>query len=100
MLTQEEVIRILRNKLPYLSSNYGVKRIALFGSFAKGKQKEDSDIDILVEFKKPIGFKFMDFAEYIEKLVGRKVDILTAEGIKGIRVKEVAEDIERGVVYV
>ena len=100
MLTQEEVIRILRNKLPYLSSNYGVKRIALFGSFAKGKQKEDSDIDILVEFKKPIGFKFMNFAEYIEKLVGRKVDILTAEGIKGIRVKGVAEDIERGVLYV
>lgn len=99
MLTQE-VIKVLRNGLPYLRSNYGVKRIALFGSFAKGKQRGDSDIDILVEFKKPIGFKFIDFAEYIEKLVGRKVDILTPEGVKGIRIKEVAERIERGMIYV
>lgn len=100
MLTTEKVIKILRKELPYLGSNYGVKRIALFGSFAKGVQREDSDIDILVEFEKPIGFKFMDFVEYIEKLIGRKVDILTPEGIKGIRIKQVAEDIKRGVVYV
>ncbi len=100
MLTREEIVGVLKNDLPYLGSKYGVKRIALFGSFAKGKQMGDSDIDILVEFEEPIGFKFMDFAEYIEKLVGRKVDILTPEGINGIRIKEVAEDIERSMVYV
>jgi len=83
-----------------LSSYYGVKRIALFGSFAKGEQRADSDIDILVEFKRPIGLKFMDFAEYIEKLMNRKVDILTPEGINGIRIKSVAENIERGLIYV
>lgn len=100
MLTPRKVIEILRKELPYLGSKYGVKRMALFGSFAKGVQREDSDIDVLVEFEKPIGFRFMDFAEYVEKLVGRRVDILTPEGIKGIRIKQVAEDIERGVVYV
>ncbi|MBU4266148.1 MAG: nucleotidyltransferase family protein [Candidatus Altiarchaeota archaeon] len=100
MLTPGKVIEILRKVLPHLGSSYGVKKMALFGSFAKGVQREDSDIDILVEFEKPIGFKFMDFAEYIEKRVGRKVDILTPEGIKGIRIKQVAEDIRRGVVYV
>ena len=100
MLAQGKVIEVLKSELPYMSSNYGVKRIALFGSFARGEQKEDSDVDILVEFRKPIGFKFVDFAEYVEKLVGRKVDILTPEGVKGIRIKEVAEGIKRGVVYV
>jgi len=100
MLTQEGIIAVLRKELPHLSSYYGVKRIALFGSFAKGEQRADSDIDILVEFKRPIGLKFMDFAEYIEKLMNRKVDILTPEGINGIRIKSVAENIERGLIYV
>ncbi len=100
MLTTGKVIEILRKELPSLGSTYGVKRMALFGSFAKEVQREDSDIDVLVEFEKPIGFRFMDFAEYVEKQVGRKVDILTPEGIKAIRIKQVAEDIERGAVYV
>ena len=100
MLTKKKVIEILRKEFPYLYSKYGVKRIGLFGSFAKGTQKANSDIDIVVEFEKPIGFKFFEFAEYIEKLLGRKVEILTAEGIKGIRVKEVATDIERSLIYV
>ena len=61
---------------------------------------ERSDIDIVVEFEKPIGFKFFEFAEYIEKLLGRKVEILTSEGIKGIRIKEVAVEIKRSLLYV
>lgn len=100
MLTQEKVIEVLRRALPYLDLKYGVKRIGLFGSFAKGIQREDSDIDILVEFKKPIGFKFIELSEYIEKLLGRDVDILTPEGVKGIRIEHVAKDIERSVFYV
>ena len=91
---------ILRKNSPYLRDNYGVKRIGLFGSFAKGIQREDSDIDILVEFEKTVGFKFIELAEYFEKLLGKKVDILTSEGIKSIRLKKVARDIERSVVYV
>ena len=79
---------------------YGVKRMGLFGSFAKGTSGEDSDVDILVEFEKPVGFEFIELAEYIEELLDRRVDILTPEGIKSIRLKEVASDIERSVVYV
>ncbi|MCJ7498388.1 MAG: nucleotidyltransferase family protein [candidate division Zixibacteria bacterium] len=100
MLTQERVIELLRKEFPHLTSRYGVKRMGLFGSFAKGIQKEDSDIDIVIEFEKPIGLKFIELAEYIEKLLGRKVDILTSEGIKGIRVKKVGRDIERSIIYV
>ena len=100
MLTQKSAIEILRRELPHLRNSYGVKKIGLFGSFAKGVPREDSDIDILVELEKPIGFKFIEFAEFIERLLGTKADILTFEGIKGIRVRQVAEDIRRSVFYV
>ncbi len=100
MLTQEKARKILRRELPYLRDNFGVRRIGLFGSFAKGEQKEDSDIDILIEFEKPIGLKFVELAEYLEKVLGRQVDVLTPAGIKGIRIKKIAQEIERGIVYV
>jgi predicted nucleotidyltransferase len=100
MLTREKIIEILRKELPYFVSEYGVKRIGLFGSYAKGIQAEDSDIDILVEFERPIGLKFVEFGRYLEELLGKKTDILTPAGIKGIRIKRVARDIREGIVYV
>ena len=100
MLTQDKVIEILRKELPYFASEYGVKRIALFGSYAKDLQSEESDVDILVDFERPIGLKFIEFAEYIEKILGKKIDILTPDGIKGIRIGRVAKDVEESIVYV
>lgn len=100
MENQEKILRTLRKGFPHLKNNYQVKRLGLFGSFAKGKETRSSDIDLIVEFKNPIGLNFVEFAEYIENLLGRKVDILTPEGIKSIRIKQVARDIKRGVIYV
>lgn len=99
-MTRENVIEILRKELPYFVSQYGVKRIGLFGSYAKGTPAKDSDVDILVEFEKPIGLKFIEFAEYLEKLLGSKTDILTPGGVDGIRIKKVAENIRSSIVYV
>ncbi|MBA7677773.1 hypothetical protein ES703_86037 [subsurface metagenome] len=100
MPTREKVIDILRKELPYFVSEYGVKRIGLFGSYAKGAPIEGSDIDILVEFEKPIGLKFIEFAEYLERLLGRRVDILTPAGIESIRIERVAKNIKESIVYV
>jgi len=100
MLTREKVTEILREKYPYLVSEYGVKRIGLFGSFAKDLPTEASDIDIVVEFEHPIGFKFIEFTEYLESLFGRDVDVLTHAGIQGIRVDRIARSIEESIVYV
>ena len=100
MLTKKEIITILKTEQPYLNTIFGVKRIGLFGSYSKGIQREDSDIDIIVEFERPIGLKFVELSDYIENLLGKKVDILTPAGINSIRVKEVAEDIKRNIVYV
>ena len=99
-IMRKDVVDILRRELPYLRNNYHIKRLGIFGSFAKQKQKSNSDVDIIVEFESPIGLNFVELTEYIEKLLGRKVDIITNEGVKSIRVREVAEDIKRSVLYV
>ena len=100
MPTKEETINILKKELPYLKAFFGVKRIGLFGSFSKGIQREDSDVDIIVEFEKPIGLKFVELADYIEYILGKKVSLLTPEGIKSIRIKNVAEDIKKSIIYI
>ncbi len=100
MLTKNEITILLKKELPNLKTAFGVKRIGIFGSYSKGVQKEDSDVDIIVEFEKPIGLKFIELSDYIEKALGKKVDILTPAGIKSIRVKEVAEDIRKSIEYV
>ena len=99
MLTKKKVLQLLREDFPYLNRRYNVKRIGLFGSFASGLQQKKSDIDLFIEFKRPIGLEFIDLTEHIEKVLGRKVDAITSEGIKGIRVKEVADSIKRGIIY-
>ena len=95
-----DVREILKRELPKLKTEFGVKRIGLFGSFSSGKQKQASDVDLLIEFEKPIGFKFMIMAEYLEKRLGRKVDILTPAGVDSIRIKPIAKSILSSVVYV
>ena len=100
MLTKTEILKILKEKLPYLNTEFGVRRIGLFGSYSTGNPDENSDVDIIAEFEKPIGFRFIEFAEYIEKLFDRKADILTPAGLNSIRNKQVADEIKRTIVYV
>lgn len=99
-MTQKKIIETLKERYSYLRDNFGVRKIGLFGSFAKGIQTRDSDVDIFIELEGPMGLKFIALAEYIEKILGKKVDILTPEGIRSIRSKEIASDIQRNIVYV
>ncbi len=100
MLTKEKIADILLKNHSYLASEYGVKRIGLFGSYAKGTPTESSDIDLVVEFEHPIGFRFIEFSEYLEAILGKRVDVLTDAGIQGIRIPHVAENIKESIVYV
>ncbi len=99
-MSKRDIIAKLRTDLPYLRHNFGVKRIALFGSYAIGKATKKSDVDLMVEFQRPIGLNFIDLAEHLEKILGVKIDILTAAGIEGIRVKKIAQSIKRSLLYV
>lgn len=100
MLTREQIKRLLQEEYPHLAAEYGVKRVGIFGSYAKGLPDETSDVDIIVEFEHPIGFKFIELVEYLEHLLGRKVDVLTPAGLQGIRVHRVVQDITESIVYV
>ena len=95
-----DIVETLKEHKQEIKAKYGVERIAVFGSCARGEQKEDSDVDLVVEFEKPSFDNFMELAFYLEELLGRNVDILTPDGIKGIRIKEIADDILRSTVYV
>lgn len=100
MLSKEEVVRALREISPYLATEFGVSKIGLFGSYAKGNPNETSDVDIIVEFERPIGLRFVDLVEYLENLLGRQVDVLTPAGIQNIRIAQVAQSIRQSVLYV
>jgi predicted nucleotidyltransferase len=84
-LTRETVLRRLRESYPQLREQYGVRRIGLFGSFARGTAGEASDVDLIVEFQQPIGLRFIELIDELEELLGRKVDVLTPAGLGGIR---------------
>lgn len=99
-MTQRTAAAVLRTEMPYLREQFGVKSIALFGSFASGTARKNSDVDLLVEFDRPIGFKFVALSEHLEKLLGRGVDVLTPAGLKAIRSKAVAGSIRRSMKYV
>ena len=94
------VVESLRKVMPELASRYGVKRLALFGSFVRGEQRGTSDIDVVVELKRPLGFELVDLAERLEREVGRRVDLLTPAGLKSIRVPTVRKRIKESLVYV
>ena len=99
-LTKAAIVKILQENYPRLASAYGVKRIGLFGSYASDRPAESSDVDLVVEFERPIGFRFAELAEDLERLLGRRVDLLTPAGIQGIRNERIARSIAESTVYV
>lgn len=78
-----EVLLKLRENMSILREKYSVKALELFGSFIKGRQKEGSDIDILVEFAKPIDlFTFVELGEFLSGVLSRKVDLVMKDTLK------------------
>jgi len=83
MKRKDQILTLLKQQLPYLRSNFKVKSIGLFGSYAREEQTETSDIDLLVEFEAPVGFfKFIDLEDYLSKKLGKKVDLVTPDSLK------------------
>jgi len=83
MLASEEITKKLEENMEKIKQ-YGVKRIGLFGSYAKDEQKKESDIDILVEFEegKKTFDNYMDLKFFLEDLFQCKVDLVIKESIK------------------
>ena len=89
----EEIKKILLEHKKELEEKFKVKRIAIFGSYSRGDQTPESDVDIIVEFKEPVGFLFMHLADYLEEIIGTKVDLMTPEAIKPNRKKYILKDL-------
>jgi uncharacterized protein len=83
MKNKSELLEIIQAMKQELEANYNVKSIGIFGSVVRGKPNRRSDIDILVEFKRPIGFfKFLELEELLSKRVGGKVDLVSKKALK------------------
>ena len=65
-----------------MSKEFSVQEIGLFGSYSENEQNIESDIDILVEFNKPIGWKFFTLEKYLESVFNKKVDLVTKKALK------------------
>jgi hypothetical protein len=100
MITKEFIIETIIIEFPILRNEFKVKQIGLFGSYSQNLADEQSDIDLIIEFSEPIGLKFIQLCDYLENLFHKKVDILTPDGLKSIRVKSVVDNILKTVEYV
>ena len=82
-MKQELVIRILKQKQVELSEQFGVQALLLFGSVARDEASAGSDVDLLVEFNRPVGyFGLFALQDYLEKLLGCRVDLGTPDSLK------------------
>lgn len=93
MKTLDEVKSILIQNKENLYGKFKIKKIGIFGSYARDEQTLESDVDILVEFDVVPGFEFVDLANLLEKIVGEKVDLISKGAIRPDRWKYVEEDI-------
>ena len=91
------VLALLREHEPILREQFGVKKIGVFGSFVRGEERPDSDVDVLVEFRRgqETFDHYMDLKFYLEDLFGRSVDLV----MKGAVKRRLREYIMNEVVY-
>ena len=73
MYTLQSILEILRQYMPELQRKYPVFSLGVFGSYARGEATDKSDIDIVVEISAPMGLNFIDMADEIEELLGKKL---------------------------
>lgn len=88
--------RILTQLKPELAEKYFVNSIGLFGSIVRDDFTQKSDVDIIVDFSKPVGVEFIDLADYIESKLNKKIDLVSRNGVK----PKYFHQIESEIIYV
>ena len=96
-MNRDEVLSVLRAHKATLARRFGVAELAVFGSFARDRATDDSDLDVLVRFDGPIHWeRYFGAQFYLEDLLGRPVDLVTQKDLR----PEVWRYVEREVVNV
>lgn len=93
MKTLQEIKHILATNKHKLFEKYPIQSLAIFGSFAQNKEKDESDLDLVVDFKERIGVQFIDLADELEDLLKIKVDLVSRKGIKDKYFKAIENDL-------
>ena len=76
-------IKILRQHFPEIKKKYSVSYLGIFGSYVRGEQTSESDLDLLVEFEeKPGLFEYIELEDYLSDLLGVKVDLVMKSALK------------------
>jgi predicted nucleotidyltransferase len=79
----KEIEDKIKGSKPILKEKFKVKDIGIFGSYTRGEQTENSDLDVLVEFGERVGFfKFLELEEYLEELLNLKIDLVSRKALK------------------
>lgn len=81
---------------PELVQKFFVNSIGLFGSIVRDDFSQSSDIDIIVDFSKPVGVEFIDLADYIEAKLKKKIDLVSRKGLK----PKYLQQIQSEIIYV
>ncbi len=93
----DEVIQKIKDNEKILKEKFKIESIGVFGSLAR-EEEFVNDIDIIVEFSEPIGWEIVDLKEFLEELLGIKVDIVTKKAAMSKPL--LWRSIEREIVYV
>jgi len=94
-MERDEILALLKSQKRALKK-FGVSSVSVFGSVARNRIRKHSDVDLLVEFDQPIGlFEFARLKLYLEKILGRRVDLVTREALR----KELREQILREAIH-
>lgn len=91
-----EIKQLLEQMKPELFQRFHVQSLGLFGSIVREDFSSSSDIDIIVDFNRPVGIEFIDLAQYIEERLRKKVDLVSRKGFKD----KYFQAIEEEIVYV
>jgi len=96
-MRRDDVLHLLTQARPELTRLFAVKRLCLFGSTARDEAREDSDVDILVEFEGPATFDgYFGLLHYLEGLLGHPVDLVTENGLK----ERLRPQVEKEAIHV
>ncbi len=95
--TRQDILSSLKKLKREVAREYSVKKIGLFGSVSRSEETEQSDVDLLVEFSKPVGFvTFMRLENFLSERLGERVDLVTSDSLKPV----IRQDVLAEVIYV
>ncbi len=91
----EKLKEKIKSQKNYIHNKYEVQKIGLFGSYVRGEENKDSDIDILIELSKPIGLiEYIQLEDYLSDILNTKVDLVLKEGLKPALKDKILDEVE------